>query len=440
MRGRLRSFKDRVHSSFLFVPTVFVVGAICLGELMLTLDARIEHLPSHLTATVDSARNVLTVVAGATLSFAGIAFSVSLLLISLSSSQYSPRVVHGLFRDPFNKRVMGIVVGTFTYSLVVLRAVRGPLEGAGPPIVPSVSILLGVALGIVCVLAIVAFINHSAHSMDVSKILHKVTDKALDQLRGASCEETGPADQHDTAAPDEDGFTVTADDEGWVQDIDLDELLAIAEPSGCIQLETIAGRYAIRGTPLCTIWPTPSDDDGFRRAARKAVSIGESRTMQQDLTYGVRQLADVALKALSSGINDPTTAQDALFHLGSVIRELLIRPSRAPVIVGPKNRRLLLPVEPDHDELVGLAFDQIRLASAQQPDFQIYLLELLHLLDASLDEHTLSTAKNALRKQADLVIEVSDGAELPDHDRKRVRAAHRHRFSADTHFHQRAND
>jgi uncharacterized membrane protein len=110
---------------------MFVVVAVLLGEAMLVVDSRVEDISPRLTATVDSARSVLSVVAGATLAFAGIAFSVSLLLISLSSSQYSPRVVHGLFRDPFNKRVMGIVIGTFTYALVVLRAVRGPLGRAG---------------------------------------------------------------------------------------------------------------------------------------------------------------------------------------------------------------------------------------------------------------------------------------------------------------------
>jgi uncharacterized membrane protein len=112
---------------------------------------------------VDSARAVLGVIAGATIAFAGIAFSVSLLLISQSSSQYSPRVVHGLFRDPFNKRVMGVVIGTFTYCLVVLRAVRSPLDGVGNAVIPSLSIAVALLLGITTILSIVGFISHAAH-------------------------------------------------------------------------------------------------------------------------------------------------------------------------------------------------------------------------------------------------------------------------------------
>ena len=110
-------------------------------------------------------------------------FSVSLLLISLTSSQYSPRVVHGLFRDPFNKRVMGVVVGTFTYCLIVLRAVRSPLEDSGDAVVPSLSIAFGVLLGVATILSIIGFISHAAHSMDVSKILYGVTQDAIEEVQ-----------------------------------------------------------------------------------------------------------------------------------------------------------------------------------------------------------------------------------------------------------------
>ena len=129
MLSELRAWGDRLRSSLFFIPMLCVIGGVILGEAMLGVDALVTGISPRLTATVDSARTVLTTVAGATLTFAGIAFSVSLLLISLASSQYSPRVVHGMFRDPFNKRVMGLVIGTFTYCLVVLRAVRTAVEG-----------------------------------------------------------------------------------------------------------------------------------------------------------------------------------------------------------------------------------------------------------------------------------------------------------------------
>ncbi len=404
---------------------MFVVGGVVLGELALAADDRVGGIPTALTATVDSGRSVLSVVAGATLSFAGIAFSVSLLLISLASSQFSPRVVHGLFRDPFNTRAMGIVVGTFTYCLVVMRNVRGPLADGGTAVVPSISILLAVVLGIVSVLSIVAFIDHAAHSMDISKILHRVTDDTIERIR---------ADWPETSAPDAamqapagDGFPILLDRRGWIQDIAYTDLLEGLEQGSSMRVETSAGRYAIPGTPLATVWPEPADPESATERALQAVVVGQTRTMQQDVAFGVRQLVDVALKALSPGINDPTTAQDAMFHLGAVLREILVRSAPPRVVDGREGRVLLLPQTLAHAELIDLAFDEVRIVSATQPTVSIYLLEVLHLLAASLDARDVESGA-CLRRQADLVLEVSERADLTLFDHERVRSAHRARF------------
>ncbi len=426
MLARFQLLRDRLNSSLFFVPMLYVLGGVVLGELALRLDANVDGVPDRLTATVDSARNVLSVVAGASLAFAGIAFSVSLLLISLASSQYSPRVVHGLFRDPFNKRIMGVVIGVFTYCLVVMRAVRGPLEDSGTPVAPSLSILLAVVLGIVSIMSIVAFISHSAHTMDVSRILHGVTTEAIDQIEQRWPERVDGRDHPVEGNVSADGFAITFDGHGWVQQIDADALLSALEPNSRMWLDTAPGRYAIPNIPICTISPRPSDEEGVARRVRNAVIIGETRTMQQDVTYGVRQLADVALKALSPGINDPTTAQDALFHLGTVVRELLARQPPPRLTTDDDDRSVLRLQDPTHEELVALAFDEVRLAASGQPTVLIYLLEILHLLSLSLSANP--TAKAALIRQADLVLAVVDLAELPGADHDRVRQAHRRRF------------
>lgn len=428
---RLRSIQEKLKSSLFYTPMILTLVGLGLGQLFLWVDEQVTDIPTGLTATVDSARAVLGVIAGATIAFAGIAFSVSLLLISLSSSQYSPRVVHGLFRDPFNKRVMGVVIGTFTYCLVVLRAVRSPLEDGGNAVIPSLSIAVAVLLGITTLLAIVGFISHAAHSMDISKILHGVTEAAIEQVSeqwgeegtaGAGGEETGGE-----SAPD-DAYVVNFDRHGWVQQIDRAALLESLEPGATMWLDTVAGRYAIAATPVCRIAPAPSDPELAERRVRDAVEVGQTRTAQDDVTYGVRQLADVALKALSPGINDPTTAQDAMFHLGALLRELLVRQVPARRLSGAEGRELLMSQACTHAEAVGLAFDEIRLASAGMPTVQIYLLEILHLLADSLGSGATAETVSALRSQADLVLELNDLADLPALDRERVRSAHRARF------------
>ena len=132
------------------------------------------------------------------------------------------------------------------------------------------------------------------------------------------------------------------------------------------------------------------------------------------------------------GINDPTTAQDAMFHLGSVLHELLVRVPPARVRSGPDDRTVILAQNPTHAELVGLAFDEVRLAAGGQPTVQIYLLELAHLLVTSLDRLGFQEACEALRLQAQLMVEVSRLADLPPHDHQRVEEAYEKRFGVNT--------
>ena len=438
MWSRLRSWSDRLRSSLFFIPMLCVIGGVLLGEAMLGVDGLVTGISPRLTATVESARTVLTTVAGATLTFAGIAFSVSLLLISLASSQYSPRVVHGMFRDPFNKRVMGLVIGTFTYCLVVLRAVREAVEGTDDAVVPSISILLAVALGIASILAIVAFINHAAHSMDVSSILRRVTDEVLTQARSAWPDpepDAGPeapprGEENETVRLPAGAVAVRFSRYGWVQNVDYDALLAVLPAGASVRLETFAGRYAVANTPICHIFPPPEDAGDLADAVRATVMVGESRTLQQDMAYGVRQLSDVALKAMSPGINDPTTAHDAISHLGTVLADLLRRRPPPGRLTGEEGLVLLLPHATTHEQLVGIAFDEVRIASAEQPTVLIYLLDVLHTVERSLDELSRPSAVLALRGQADLIREMNETADVPEQDRERVRAAYAARYRA----------
>lgn len=444
MLVRLASLTERLRSSLFFVPTAYVVAGAVLALIGVEVDRSIVEantdLPFGLTSTVDSARAVLGTVAAATISFAGIAFSVSLLVIQLASSQYSPRIVHGLLRDPFSKRIMGIVVGTFTYCLVVLRSVRTSLEEGGDPVIPNISVGVAVLLGVLAILSTIAFIDHSAHSMDVSRILATGMDDGVRTIRKlwlAEDAEHPPTrldvdDQALHGDPPADHLVIAHAGDGWIANMDLRALCEAADPGGTVRLETEVGRYAIGGTPLCTVWPAPDDPDAATERARRAVVTGSSRTTEQDVGYGVRQLADVALRALSPGVNDPTTAQDAIFHLGSVLRELLEHapPPLATPMEG--DRVLLRPQRLDHAELVDLAFDEVRLAAAGQPTVSIYLLELLHLLDQVAVSGPGGDDCPAVRRQAALIRTSADHPDLGAHDADRIRRAHDRRFGPPT--------
>jgi uncharacterized membrane protein len=438
MTLRWRAFQEKLRGSLFFAPLFGVLVGLVGAQASLVLDASIHvdftKLPLGLASTVESARSLLGTLAGATISFAGIAFSVSLLVIQQASSQYSPRIVHTLFRDPFNKRVMSLVVGTFTYCVVVLRSVRTGLEQGGNPVIPNVSLAVAVLLGVATILAVVAFIDHSAHSMDISQILQRVRAEAVDKI-SRSWDRSEP-DGHDEAAEDPIvglATTVRFRQSGWVQQIDFDRLRQHIPTNSTVRIDTFPGRYAVQGTPLCTVsppLPTPKGDEAdlIGDMVRKSVSLGNTRTMQQDLSYGLRQLADVALRALSPGINDPTTAQDAIFHGAAVLNELLHRqpPSPDRSVDGV---RLVTVQQPTHDELVELTYDEVRAAASSSPAVCIYLLQSIALLVETLRADGLDRRVPALLAQAALVTEgaAASSDSLPA-DIAKVRNAHVKRF------------
>lgn len=436
MRLRLSRLVERIRASLFFVPVVGVVISIVAAAVTVWIDSRLDlegdDLPLGVTSTVASARAVLSTVAGATMTFAAIAFSISLLIIQQASSQFSPRVVHTLFRDPFNKRVMGLVMGTFTYCLVVLRSVRSLGESGGDVVIPNLSVAIAVVLGIATIISIAAFLNHSAHSMDVSEILDRIENETIGHARREwSVAESDTPPLEPIAAPDRPAHIVRFDRSGWVEQIDADALLDCLADETTAWVQTYPGRYAIRGIPLCALSAVPEHLEATERCILGAVSTGDTRTMQQDISFGLREMADVGLKALSTGINDPTTAQDTIFHLAAVLAELLRRDPPPRELSDERGRRVVLVEQPDGDDLVRLAFDELRRAAATQPTVCIYLLEALHLLREGLDAVGLGSRTAILVEQARLVVAGCEAATVLPADLADVRSAYDKRFATD---------
>lgn len=427
--GHWSTLNERIRGSLFFVPLVGVLGGAGSALGLVAVDSRIDSrqadLPLGLASTVESARTLLSTVASATITFAGIAFSISLLVIQQAASQHSPRVVHALFREPFNKRVMALVLGTFTYCLLVLRSVRSPLEDGGQPVIPTVSVAVAVLLGVVAILAVVAFINHSAHSMDISQILERAQREAARPVR----DPWGAAHQPPTSptAPDGEPQTVVRfDRSGWIQHVDAHRLLASLAPGATAELATYPGRYAVPGSVAVHVWGAPPPDDAVE-TLRHSITLGASRTMLQDPSYGIRALVDVALRALSPGVNDPTTAQDAIFHSAAALVTVLEQPPPPPVLEGEKGRRLLLPELPTDGDLVRLAFEEVRRAAAPHPTVSIYVLEALALVRDAAPADRPEVA-SLLTAQAALLVDGCEAAGLVPADLVAVRHAWASRF------------
>lgn len=259
-----------------------------------------------------SARAVLTTVATSTLTLAGLLFSITMLVLQLSSSQYSPRVLRTFLADRNSHLTLAAFVGTFTYSVVVLRGV-GSDTGATPGVAVTLDLLLG--LGTLAVF--VQFISHITGRIRVSSIVAAVgteTVRAVDRL----------ADDPGRAAPplmpSDAGRMVTAADSGVLVYVRVDRLAHLTRRNrGRVEVPHRVGDFVIRGDPLAEVWGLPESDD---EAVCRAVCLGVEREVTDDPAYGVRQLTDIAERALSPSLNDPTTAVQCVSRLHEVLRRL----------------------------------------------------------------------------------------------------------------------
>lgn len=258
-------------------------------------------------------------------------------------------------------------------------------------------------------------------------MLDRVVDEALGQIKRQRPKPVGEA----VAVPEavEPALEVTFDDHGWVQLVSHRQLLEAIPEGSTIFLDTTAGRYAIADAVAARVWPVPADAERVAADVRKAISIGASRTLQQDETFGVRQLADVALKAMSPGINDPTTAQDALFHMGSILSGLLQLDEVPDAQRDDRGRTLVLSQRTTPEDMVAVAFDEIRLVSADQPTVLIYLLEVIRVVKETLHTEKRAKAVAALDRQADLIAELAEEADAQEPDRQAIRDVHAAKFA-----------
>src|SRR5690606_31821374 len=272
------------------------------------------------------------------------------------------------------------------------------------------------------------FIDHNAHAMEASELLQEVTDQTL-----AAIDERWPAPE-DVGAPEEAptptgaGLVVTFTVNGWVEYVEHEALFGLVPPGGVVKLETGVGRYAVAGVPLAVLWPPPDDPERAIERAREAISLGRTRTLAQDPSYGVRQLADVGIRALSPGVDDPTTAQDAIFHIAAVLREMHHRVPPPRVAVDDRERTLVQTEGPSHRELVELAFDELRRSTSTHPAVAAYLLEALSLLCRAEAPPAPNEAREAMNEQARLVVDGVMREDLLDHDKAWVRSAYERRF------------
>ena len=323
---RLRGSLLNLLQGLWFVPGLGVLVYAALAVVLVETDKRAAVAGGPLfEGDVSAARSVLSVIAGSLITVAGLTFSITIVVLQLTSSQFSPRILRTFFGDRLTQVTVGSFVGIFVYSLVVLRSV-----GAGRMFVPRLSITIASVLAIVAVVLLIVFIHHVSQLIQVSYVTGDIAAKTLARL-----EALYPEAYVEDAAATASGVSLDAEaggpgsirpkGPGYVRRIELERLVA-GLPNGIERLEVIVrpGDFVSGEEPLGAVWPAERATD-CAELVRKCCRIERERDLDQDLDFGLRQLVDTAVKATSPGINDPTTACTCVGYIRSIVVSLAAR-------------------------------------------------------------------------------------------------------------------
>jgi uncharacterized membrane protein len=376
IRGNLATVIDYVRSSLWPLPAVSVLVAVVAAVILTTVDRTVEGLPDVCASLIfggdaAAARSVLESVAGSVITVTALTFSLTVVTLQLASSQFSPRLLRMFTRDRVVQGTLSLFLGTFVFTLTVLRVVRSA-SASGPEFVPRFSVTATYLLTLATVLGLVLFLAHLAREIRVETMLRAVAGEATDNVDHvlAGSETT---DDHvqipSTAVP------LLSSTSGFVGQVTTARLLEAAEDlDAVIVIDAGPGDSAIHGVPAGMAW-TVRTQAGVSADARErlqhtfaaAVNVTYERTGVDDPSFGLRQLSDVAAKALSPGVNDPTTATHALSHSSALLCHLVRLPLGDELIRDDTNTIRVIVRRPTLSDLLHLALDQPRRYGIDEP-------------------------------------------------------------------------
>lgn len=399
MTARLRRWLEELSQTFWIIPIIMVSIGIVLAVCLVDLD-RSGSIPRWMIQSSwlyngggTGARTLLGAVVSSTIGVAGTVFSITIAALSLAAGQMGPRLLRNFTRDRGNQVTLGAFLGTFSYALMVLRSVRTLSEGE---FVPHLALSVAVILAFLCVATLVYFVGHMAGRINVDAVIDLVSEDVCSAIERLSVEAEPPA-----PPPDEfwsNAILVRETRRGYLQSLDQEELVKWATARDtAFRLLVRPGTYVFPGAPVALM---SSPVEGAESAINESMALGPQRASSDDPEYAVRQLVEVAVRALSPGINDPHTAISVLDRLGAALCDVANTHLSSGVCLRDGKPRLVLPAI-DYGGLADSMFHMIRQNARGSVSVLIRMLEVLAAV-ASCEEHP--ARKSVLKRHGDLVL------------------------------------
>lgn len=427
-RERGAGLWDELKASFGFPAGLAMVAGLVLGFGLPTIDAwLLIEIPTFAFDTQEAATGLLETVATATVAVAGIAFSVTVVAFTLTSQQLSPRVLRSFRSDRLSQAVLALFLGTFIFCLVLLVRL-GVRDNEG---VPNLSITVALLLALASFGLFAMFIGHIARMLQPSTVIATIVDEAkesLDRLYpgqiGQSPDRRGPVDDEASARMERPAsLTVEAESEGYLRRIEGEALIAAARRNGALVRQRVPiGDYVTPGRSLADVWADDLPDEEREELGdrvRDSFVLGQQRSLAGDMAFSIRQLADIALKGVSPGVNDPTTSENALEATAAILIRFARSERPSPVRVDSDGSPRFVATAPDLDDLIRLGFEQPRVFAATYPVLSVTLIELLGRIATAAEK--AGVEQTEAQRQIALLAEGPEGEVPTDSDAAQVR-------------------
>lgn len=365
MKVYLAYLWERITNAFWVIPCLVALGIV--SSLVLTINLEIpeqyrwmEKLISFKT-NPEGARTILGSIATASMTVVGVLFSITIVVLQQASSQYTPRVVQNFVRSLTSQVVLGFFIGTFVYCLLLLTNIQPKPGAASEFSVPQISLGFSIVLALTCMLLLIAYIQHITKSIQSTEIVSSITRETIRTLKNmiSDRKESGLEDQDSEDYQLDFEYVILSSDHGYFQKLDWKALSKLhTEETWSLEIIRDLGDFLHLGDELYRLKTTREWSEEERRDFLDCFTIGETRTNAQDPKFGIRKLVDIGLRALSPGINDPSTAEEAINGITSI---MLVYAEHYPIphtVPLSKRRYITLP-ENNADEFLSTGYDQL---------------------------------------------------------------------------------
>ena len=429
MKTKIITFWETLRATYWFLPTLMAVLAIGLSSFSIALDqtggySTLEGLAWVYAGGAEGARTLLSTVAGSMITVAGVTFSITIVALTLASSQFGPRLLDNFMRDTGNQIVLGTFIATYIYCLLILRSIRNVEENV---FVPHISVTFGVLLALASLGVLIYYIHHVSASIQVEQVIAGIErdlDQAIERLfpekKGRHPFERELREEDDLPESfEQESQSVDATQGGYIQAIDIDSLMNLASTNNLLfRLEYRPGDFVAQGSCLVRVWSQePFDNLELAGQIQEAFIVGLRRLKTQDIEFAINQLVEIAVRALSPGINDPFTAMACIDRLGAALAHLAERDIPSAYRYDEAGHLRLVVDSVTFAGVVDAAFNQIRQYGRSSVAVTIRLLEAI----AVIGEHvTNDQERSVLMRHAAMIKRGSDETVPEEQDRQDI--------------------